>query len=235
MLIERRRDRLRAETYAEIKELARRQMADNGAAALSLRNIAQQMGLSTPALYRYFDNRDALVTALIVESYTALGEALEHAAAFEPADDPTARLWAMLLAYRQWAVARPADYALILGNPIPGYHAPAEATLPVVRRAFAPLFAALQDAWERGQMREGTHVAVPADLRSRLEGWQREQGFALPAAVAALALLVWGTVHGLVSLELFNHLQPIVGDPEPLYRRNLRSLLEQIGLSPAPE
>jgi len=238
MLAERRRDRVRRETYAEIKDLARRQMAENGAAALSLRNIAGQMGLTTPALYRYFDNRDALVTALIVDAYADLGAARAAAAARRPRDDHAGRLWALLLAYRAWAVAHPADYALILGNPIPGYHAPEE-TRPVVRRAFAPFLEALRDAWARGTL-TGLPVAeagggdLPPVLARQLTVWQRTQGFGLPPAVTELGLTVWGTIHGLVSLELFNHLQPIVGDPAELYRHHARALLARLGLPDIP-
>lgn len=234
MLAERRRDRVRRETYAEIKDLARRQMAEDGAAALSLRNIAGRMGLTTPALYRYFDNRDALVTALIVDAYADLGAALAAADAGQPRGDVAGRLWALLLAYRAWAVAHPADYALILGNPIPGYHAPEE-TRPVVRRAFAPFLEALRDAWARGALTglpEAEGGDLPPALARQLAAWQRTQGFALPPAVTELGLTVWGTIHGLVSLELFNHLQPIVGDPAELYRHHARTLLRQLGLAP---
>jgi len=237
MLAERRRDRVRRETYAEIKDLARRQMAADGAAALSLRNIAGRMGLTTPALYRYFDNRDALVTALIVDAYADLGAALAAADAGRPRDDVAGRLWALLLAYRAWAVAHPADYALILGNPIPGYHAPEE-TRPIVRRAFAPFLEALRDAWARGALTGfpaagggGEGGDLPPALARQLAAWQRAQGSALPPAVTELGLTVWGTIHGLVSLELFNHLQPIVGDPAALYRHYAGTLLRRLGLA----
>ncbi len=74
-----RRERVRAATIDEIKEIARRHIAEKGAAALSLRAIAREMGMTSPALYRYFASRDDLVTALIVDAYNSLADALEAA------------------------------------------------------------------------------------------------------------------------------------------------------------
>src|SRR5690348_12056939 len=110
-----RAERLREATITEIKAIAHQQMADQGQAALSLGAIARTMGLTTPALYRYFANRDALITALIVEAYQELATALEQADAAAPTDDYTARFRSMAFAYREWAIAHPHDYALIYG------------------------------------------------------------------------------------------------------------------------
>src|SRR5262245_11649263 len=145
-----RAERLREATISEIKAVARQQMADQGLAALSLGAIARTMGLTTPALYRYFANRDALVTALIVEAYQELGTALEQADAAAPNNDYAARFSSLACAYREWAIAHPHDYTLIYGTPIPGYHAPREQTVPVAARillAFGMLFKA---AWAAG-------------------------------------------------------------------------------------
>src|SRR5215211_2916846 len=104
-----RRERLRDAAYAEIKSIARRQMAEQGAAALSLRAIAAAMGVTPPALYRYYKSRDELVTALIVDAYNDMADALEAAAAAHPAADYAGRFLAVALAYRAWAIAHPAD------------------------------------------------------------------------------------------------------------------------------
>ena len=130
-----RRERQHAAVRDEIKAMARTHMARDGAAALSLRAVASDLGLSSAAIYYYFPNRDELITALIVDAFRALGEALR--AVDRPEADIGVRLEAIMLAYRAWAVAQPAEYALLFGTPIPGYHAPAEVTAPEATAAFA--------------------------------------------------------------------------------------------------
>src|SRR5204863_7108285 len=118
------RERIRAELTAEIANAARRQLAEVGAAALSLRAVARELGMASSALYRYFPSRDDLLTRLIIDGYDDLG------AAAEPADDPTAppgeRWRAVCRAVRTWALAHPHEYALLYGSPVPGYRAPAD-------------------------------------------------------------------------------------------------------------
>src|SRR3954465_4125271 len=77
------RERVRAELTAEITDAARRQLASVGAAGLSLRAVARELGMASSALYRYFPSRDELLTRLIVDGYDDLG------AAGEAADDPS--------------------------------------------------------------------------------------------------------------------------------------------------
>ena len=133
-----RRERQRQSTYNEILQTARGQIRAKGAAALSLRAIARQMGITAPAIYRYFENRDALVTALIARGYRSLARALAQAR--DSVDGGHAqRLVQTGLAYRRWGLENPELYALIFGTPIPGYEAPAEMTLPPAREALGVL------------------------------------------------------------------------------------------------
>ncbi|MFD8685763.1 TetR/AcrR family transcriptional regulator [Streptomyces sp. NPDC059651] len=73
------RERARIEVTAAIKNEARKQLAAEGAAKLSLRAVARELGMASSALYRYFPSRDELLTALIVDAYDSVGEAAEHA------------------------------------------------------------------------------------------------------------------------------------------------------------
>src|SRR3954471_18027608 len=101
------RERVRAELTREITEIARRQLATEGAAGLSLRAIAREMGMASSAIYRYFASRDELLTALIIDGYNAVGEAVEQADASCPPDDHRQRWLAACRAVREWAVAHP--------------------------------------------------------------------------------------------------------------------------------
>src|SRR3954471_6047773 len=73
------RERARAELTAEITDLARGQLATVGAAGLSLRAVARELGMASSAMYRYFPSRDDLLTRLIIDGYDALGAAAEEA------------------------------------------------------------------------------------------------------------------------------------------------------------
>ena len=138
------RERARAELTREIKEEARRQLAEVGAHGLSLRAVARELGMVSSALYRYFPSRDDLLTALIIDAYDAIGSAAEAAIA-AAAGAPARERWAVACrAIRAWAVANPHEYALIYGSPVPGYRAP-EATVGPASRvplAFASILAA---------------------------------------------------------------------------------------------
>src|SRR5215471_16268013 len=129
-----RRERLHAATRAEIKQLARQHMAAQGTTAIHLRAIAEQMGFTSQALYRYFKSRDALLTELIIDAYTDLARTMESARDARSPDAYGERLFAALMGYRQWAVAHPVDYTLIYGMPIPDYQAPSELIQPAMPR-----------------------------------------------------------------------------------------------------
>lgn len=203
-----RRERLHAATLNEILDLARRQMRAHGAGSLSLRGIAREMGMSAPGLYRYFASRDELITALIVEAYLALGAALEAAA--HHAGPLAERARSLALAFRGWALANPAEYVLILGTPLPGYHAPFAVTQPVARQAFAPFIRLLAEAAEAGLL------AFPADSPG------------LPAPLERVAISVWARLHGLITLELFGHLAPMVDDVTVLYEAEVQAVIVEM-------
>ena len=75
-----RRDRVRAATVTEIKDTARRILVAEGPDGLSLRAIAREMGMTAPALYRYFPSREDLIGALIADLYDELTAAISTAA-----------------------------------------------------------------------------------------------------------------------------------------------------------
>lgn len=113
------RERYRQQVRDEVKRHAWEQIATAGVTALSLNAIAKQMGVSGPALYRYFANRDELITALIRDAYQSLAEAVRGGGS---------DLLGLAKVIREWALADPHRYLLIYGTPVPGYHAPADTT-----------------------------------------------------------------------------------------------------------
>lgn len=208
------RERARRQTTAEILRLAREQLAREGAAALSLRAIAREMGMVSSAIYRYFAGRDELLTQLIVESYDSLGDAV-RAGDQSVADrsDLPARWRSTARALRAWAFAHPEEYALLFGTPVPGYAAPAD-TIGPASRYTGVLLELLADA-----DRAGVRIVdeVPKELASDLARLQQHFDLAIDEALLARGMVAWANLMGAVSLELFGHLHNVVDTPGALF------------------
>ena len=228
-----RRARVRQATVEEIKAVARAQMAAEGTAGVTLRAIAREMGMTAPALYRYFGSRDELVTALVTDAYDALADAMEAAVAEVPAGGHADRMLAAFAAFRRWGLRHPTEFALVFGSPIPGYQAP-EATRPAGERYTGLLLRLLAEAHRAGVLRRGRlDMRVPAALERQLVAFRERQGVAdLPVPVLAFALSAWVRLHGVVALEVFGHLRPAVGDGAPLFEQEAGAILRQAGLTP---
>ncbi|WP_327297032.1 MULTISPECIES: TetR/AcrR family transcriptional regulator [unclassified Streptomyces] len=206
------RERYRAQVRAEVKQHAWEQIATAGTSALSLNAIAKQMGMSGPALYRYFAGRDELITELVREAYRSLADTVRAASETEP--DLAAAAHAM----RAWALDDPHRYFLVYGTPVPGYHAPDDITAIA-----SEIMATLLDAC--AALPSGN---PPTPFETHLED-HREWAHGHPAPPAALrrALAVWTRLHGILSLELAGHFTGMGIDPEQLFAAELRDLLAQ--------
>jgi AcrR family transcriptional regulator len=200
-----RREKRRAATVDEIRATAWKQIGEMGAASLSLRGIAREMGVTAPALYRYYKDRDALVTALLIDAFTAFGSALEGARDGFPMDDHAGRFHAMCTAYFQWAAQSPQRYALLFGTPIPGYMF-AQELGPVAQRSFLILQGVIGEAQAAGKINgEWASVRLPPALKSQYE-FLSHIGMPYTPLVTHLALSVWSMMHGITSLYLHHYL-----------------------------
>jgi AcrR family transcriptional regulator len=230
------RARMRAELTNEIKDEARRQLAAEGAPALSLRAVTRSLGMASSAIYRYFPSRDDLLTALIVDAYDAVGAAAEEADARCSRRDYGGRWRTVGLAIRGWAIANPHEYALVYGSPVPGYRAPQDTVGPASRVTLV-LARIVDEASGSG------HLAVPTGLpglpppgTDLLAETRRLADLAFPhvpdeAIVRALA--AWTQLFGMISFELFGHFHAVVDDMGPVFERSLLETARLVGL-PAP-
>ncbi|WP_409328623.1 TetR/AcrR family transcriptional regulator [Trujillonella humicola] len=221
------RERVRAEITGEITEAARRQLAEVGAAALSLRAVAREVGMASSAVYRYFPSRDDLLTRLIIEGYDALGEAAE--AADDPAAPPVQRWLAVCRAVRARALSHPHEYALLYGSPVPGYAAPPD-TVPAASRVGVVMGRILGDAARAGALAESPPEPgdpLVTDGAAALLGGEHP---ALTDAVRARALLAWSSVHGTIGFELFGHFVGSLTDADRYFDRAMAELARLIGL-----
>jgi AcrR family transcriptional regulator len=209
------RERARIETMAEIRRLARQQLAEVGAAGLSVRAIARDMGMVSSAVYRYVPSRDDLLTMLIIESYEALGSAVETAdASVARREDLFGRWMAIAHGTRDWAVAHPADFGLIYGTPVPGYAAPPD-TIPAALRFTTVLTTLLIDAEALGvRPVEGTPpVPLRRAVRDDLVGLAERAGMAVDPRLAARGLMAWSQLMGAITIEFGGHLHNVIDDP----------------------
>jgi len=230
-----RRDRVRAATVTEIKDTARRILVAEGSDGLSLRAIAREMGMTAPALYRYFPSREDLLVHLIGELYDELADAMEAARDAEPADDPYRRLSAVSRAFRDWATGHPREFGLLFGSPIPGIEV-AEST----EEAPSPA----HEAGQRIGRIFGAEVAriylerpfpVPSEdeldpgLRAELAAWTDAFPVELPLGAAQVFLSCWIRLYGMVAMEVFGHLRFALPDAGPLFEMELHDLAVKLG------
>ena len=138
----------------DITRIGRQHLAEYGAAALSLRAVARDLGVVSSAVYRYVKSRDELLTLLVVNGYDELGDAVETALADVPRGDHRDRFLTYGRAIRAWALAEPATYALLYGAPVPGYHAPADQTTEPGTRLARALLHIAEDARADGALVE---------------------------------------------------------------------------------
>ncbi len=226
-----RREKILDITREEIKEAARKLMADKGTAGLSIRAIAREMNMTAPALYHYYASLNDLITALILDAFTRLAEALEAAAANESLKTSADKLTAVANTNRQWALTHPVDYQLIYGNPIPGYQQPTDLTYPPARRGFivtARLFAAAIDNGEIDL--PAGYGKLPPAIEQSLKELTQVEGHELPLPALYLAATAWAKLHGHVMLELFNLIQPVIADVDAYFQYEIQQFLQQVGL-----
>jgi len=222
-----RRERLRAEATREIMSIAMRQLATDGAGAISLRGIAREMGMTARAIYSYYATRDDLITALTSEINASLADTLERARDSAPAADPGARLVAWGRAMREWALANPEGFRLIYGDPIPGYQPPADGPAEQAARRVCGGLNRLVAAICPAPSKPADGVEW-SDFPPSYVAKVRAEAPELSPAVAALALRVWGRIHGLVALEIYGHLGSVSKDPAGIQRADLLDLVDHL-------
>jgi AcrR family transcriptional regulator len=181
-----------------IKALALEQIAAGGPQALSLNAVAAALCVSGPAMYRYYRNRDALLTDLVIDAYRDLAVALA------PATTPTK----LAAAYRTWALAHPHRYRLLFGPPVLGFDAQSRPLVEASQLAMDELLRCLET---------GRPARVAGLDVDQLEAWTTARGLTVTPDRAGTALAIWARLHGLASLEINDNFRSVGVDPGPLY------------------
>lgn len=227
-----RRERMTEAIYQEIKDTAFEVMREKGTNGLSVREIARRIEMSASAFYHYFSSLDVLITALIVDSFKDVAEAIAIAkrGAVAANKDTPQQLHIIAHAFRRWALDHTVKFQLIYGTPISGYAAPPETTVPYVQQIGVPILETLVEGIKRGEITPTTEINnIPnktyEHYRSRTHPTDE------PNILAHHILnVIWQSVFGLVMLEVNNHLQPGVGDTETFFDYHVRLQLKLIGI-----
>jgi AcrR family transcriptional regulator len=209
-----------------IKETAWKQIAGFGAPALSLRAIARALEITAPAIYNYFPDRDALVTALIIDAYRSFGDSQLEARDAVPASNIKGRLKAIGMAYRTWAHTYPQRYQLIFGTPIPGYEAPLMEVLPSAARSLSALVSVVEQFRLAGKLSVKSFPKVNREHKVSFEIWKKYGGD-VDMLSMSVAMLIWSRVHGIVSLEIAGNLPPFGASGDELYLYEMNSIARQ--------
>ncbi|MER5468976.1 TetR/AcrR family transcriptional regulator [Streptomyces sp. NPDC002685] len=215
------RDRFRAQVRQEAKTAALRQLAEGGPEALSLNAIAKQLGMTGPALYRYFAGRDSLLTELVIDAYGDLASTLSRTAEACPGD-AVARLTDLVRAYRAWALAEPHRYRLLFRAPLQGYDAQSTSLVEASQPAMTVLLDAVRAVAEpKGQ--------IPEEAAAQFREWSERHGFEdVSEAVAVRSTMLWAHLHGMVGLEIEGNFTSMGIDPPFLYEAEVTDFVRSL-------
>jgi AcrR family transcriptional regulator len=231
MSVPTRRERARDATVAEIKATARGLLVRDGPDALTLRATAREMGITAPALYRYFAGHEELVLALCHDVLAEITTTLEAARDSVGRDDPVGRLMAVCRAFRAWALAHPREFQLtfasLVDGPPPG-HDGSERDI-----SFGAVFLGIfVEIWARAPFLVLPESELPASLAEQLRAFSARTGDLLPLGVLAAFLSGWVRLYGAVTIEVFGHLGFALGDPEPLFEALLADMRRHLTTPP---
>ncbi|WP_280247863.1 TetR/AcrR family transcriptional regulator [Nocardia abscessus] len=224
------RARARAQTMNDIVRIGREHLATDGAAALSLRAVARDLGVVSSAVYRYVRSREELLTLLVVDGYNALGDAVDDALADAP-DDPIDQLRCLGRTVRRWALAEPARYGLLFGTPVPGYDAPAAETVAPGTRVIATMLTLFARAHHVGRLAvPAREPRISAPLAGSFTSIREEFRLELPDWLVVRGVTFWVGLFGAVSADVFDmYGADTFADRDELFELQIDSLLDMLG------
>ena len=233
-----RRDRVRAATADEIKQTARRILVAEGPEACSLRAIARKMGMTAPALYRYFDSREDLIKHVVADIFTEIAggiHAAVEAAGQASGGDMVAKLVAACGEFRSWSLGHKEEFGLLFGTPLPGLEAVHDDVIDDCAAKFSGEFLALfLELWRKHPFPVPADDQIDQGLREQLAHYRDLLGVDLPLGAGLTFLRCWVRLYGMVSLEVFGHLHFALDDAAPMFEITLAELAELVGLHYPP-
>ncbi|MCC9312376.1 WHG domain-containing protein [Kitasatospora sp. RB6PN24] len=216
-----------------VKVAAHQLLAKAGAAGLSLEGVADEGGLTVAQVRALFPHRDELLTALLIDAYNESGAAMERAdqEAVAAGASAGARLLAVTRALRAWSFANPAEFTLVYGSPVPGYHAPQD-TVPPASRTPAVLAGIVRAALEAGELtspkRQLTQESLLLPEAVQLFGGVPGAPF---GDVIERGIVLWSSLVGLLVFQVFSRTHDSVRDESAFFDFAIAVAAEGIGLA----
>jgi AcrR family transcriptional regulator len=231
-----RRDRVRAATTEEIKLTARRILVAQGPEAASLRAIARQMGMTAPALYRYFDSHEDLIRHVVADVFSEIADDINAAIAAVRTGDMADKLVAASRQFRRWSLDHRAEFGLLFGSPLPsleGLHD--DGLINDCAMKFGGTFMTLfLELWQRRRFPVPAPDDIDPVLRTQLERYRDGLGVDLPVGAMVIFMRCWIRLYGAVCLEVFGHMHFALDDPAPMFEITLTELAELLDLDYPP-
>jgi len=229
-----RRERLFAATQAELSQAARELLVEGGPEAVTVRAVAERVGMTAPAIYRYFPSRESLLGRVCIDLYAELGEHLYAVRDSVAGEGVADRLRRTARAFRQWALDHTPEFGLLFGAPIPGVVVDAEEKHEAVAgQSFALVWLELFGEIER----EGTGMRwnrrVPRRVAEQIDNFTGGAGIEIDTKAAMLYVYCWQSLYGAVATEVFGHMKWAVDDAEEFFEGRLAELLVRLGLEDA--
>lgn len=227
-----RRARVRTATTTEIKATARRLLVEQGPDALTLRAIARSMGMTAPALYRYFGSHEELVAACTSDLLDEITTTLERARDAVGPQDPVGRLMAACRAFRDWSLGHPREFQLVFasaGEGRPAGHDTVDEDL-----SFGGVFLGIfVEIWQSQPFAVPAEADLPERLVEQLTAFSAAVRGVLPLGALAAYLSGWVRLYGGVTIEVFGHLGFALSDAEPMFEVMLADMRRQLTTPPA--
>ncbi len=231
-----RRDRVRAETTAEIKQAARRIVVEHGPEAATLRAIAREVGMTAPALYRYFGSHEDLIRHVVGDIFTEIGADIE-AAIDAAGPDMTGKMVAACREFRRWGLDHKAEFGLLFGTPLPtmeALHNDRDVVAECAGKFSGVFFALFFELWRKHPFPIPADDEIDPGLRAQLASYRDALGVDVPLGAGLTFLRCWVRLYGMVSLEVFGHLHFALDDAAPMFELTLAELAGLVHLEYPP-
>ncbi|MBO0854116.1 MAG: TetR/AcrR family transcriptional regulator [Nocardia sp.] len=234
-----RRGRMPAVSDTDIRRVARRLLVAQGPEAVTLRAIARELGITAPALYRYYGSHDDLVDALRSDICLDLARELAEQVSELP-EDGIVQLFAICRGFRHWALAHAYEFTLVFASPTGDSASAMRKFDEPFGRIFLEAAGRLLTTYDivtppTDVIPHALHedlVKFQTELLSVIaESGQRFPAEKLDLGVTYLMTQFWARLYGHVTLEVFGNYPMPVSDPDALFDATLADLARSIGFA----
>ncbi len=228
-----RRERIRQAAIDEIKTIAWEIINEQGSADVTVNEITKRMGMTPPAFYGYFKNRDELLRTLIIDSYQSYLKTLENACDGIPEENIADRLFSVFIAYWHWAIDNPVAFSLYAGRPVYGINPPEESVINEAEKVYRFFINLYRMAWKQGALKvQSDLIELPAALEKTISTVMKKRDLDIPPWLISVSMNIGCLVHGIISMQISGRINPVMGDGFQFYRLQVLNALKQIGLEP---